>query len=170
MALFPGLRVAPEAAEQDKILAALATTLQAYPLPTSWWREPLPDVVPSLCRDGYERDRDDSQALQAELESGSAGSLWRPSGLRICSERASGGRQPSFYYTSHNPFWLRSLWRKAGTKLGDVHYTYSTCVSYRLSHDDLVDVEISREKTDNFSREHNIILTYTDRYHPRFLP
>ena len=60
-------RVALEATKQTRTLAELATAFQVHPVPISQWKKPLLDGVESLFRDGRSRDRDESQALQAEL-------------------------------------------------------------------------------------------------------
>ena len=60
-------KVALEAAKQTKTVAELAKAYQVHPVQISQWRKQLLDGIESLFRDGRRRDRDDSQALQAEL-------------------------------------------------------------------------------------------------------
>ena len=59
-------RVALEAAKQTKTVAELQN-LPGPPGPDQPVEEATPDGVESLFRDGRRRDRDESQALQAEL-------------------------------------------------------------------------------------------------------
>jgi putative transposase len=59
--------VALEAAKQNRTIAELAQAYQVHPVQISQWRKQLLDGIESLFRDGRRRDRDDSQALQAEL-------------------------------------------------------------------------------------------------------
>src|SRR5262249_8892791 len=58
-------RVALEAAKQTRTLAELWKAFQVHPVQISQWKKQLLDGVESLFRDG--RDRDESEALQAEL-------------------------------------------------------------------------------------------------------
>ena len=60
-------KVALEAAKQTKTVAELATMYRVHPVQISQWKKQLLDGVESLFRDGRRRDRDDGQALQAEL-------------------------------------------------------------------------------------------------------
>jgi putative transposase len=60
-------KVALEAAKQTKTVAELAKTFQVHPVQISQWKKQLLDGVETLFRDGRRRDRDDGQALQAEL-------------------------------------------------------------------------------------------------------
>ena len=60
-------KVALEAAKQTKTLAELAKAFQVHPVQISQWKKQLLDGVESLFRDGRRRDRDDGQAIQAEL-------------------------------------------------------------------------------------------------------
>ena len=60
-------RVALEAAKQTRTLAELATAYQVHPVQISQWKRQLLDGAESLFRDGRRRDRDENQAVQAEL-------------------------------------------------------------------------------------------------------
>jgi putative transposase len=60
-------KVALEAAKQTRTIAELAKAYQVHPVQISQWKKQLLDGAESLFRDGRHRDRDDSQALQAEL-------------------------------------------------------------------------------------------------------
>jgi transposase-like protein len=60
-------RVALEAVKQTKTLAELARTFQVHPVQISQWKKQLLDGVESLFSDGRRRERDESQALQAQL-------------------------------------------------------------------------------------------------------
>ena len=60
-------KVALEAAKQTKTAAELAQTFQVHPVQISHWKKQLLDGVESLFRDGRHRDRDESEALQADL-------------------------------------------------------------------------------------------------------
>jgi putative transposase len=60
-------RVALEAAKQTRTLPELSRAFQVHPVPISQWKKQLLDGVESLFRDGRNRDRDESQAIQAEL-------------------------------------------------------------------------------------------------------
>ena len=60
-------RVALEAAKQTRTLAELSKSFQVHPVQISQWKKQLLDGVESLFRDGRHRDRDESEALQAEL-------------------------------------------------------------------------------------------------------
>jgi putative transposase len=60
-------KVALEAAKQDRTLAELARAYQVHPVQISPWKRQLLDGVESIFRDGRRRDRDEGQALQAEL-------------------------------------------------------------------------------------------------------
>jgi transposase-like protein len=60
-------KVALEAAKQTKTVAELAKTYQVHPVQISQWKKLLLDGVETLFRDGRRREREDGQALQAEL-------------------------------------------------------------------------------------------------------
>jgi putative transposase len=60
-------RVALEAAKQTRTLAELSKSFQVYPVQISQWKKQLLDGVELLFHDGRNRDRDESEALQAEL-------------------------------------------------------------------------------------------------------
>ena len=60
-------RVALEAAKQTKTLAELSSRYQVHSVQISQWKKQLLDGIESLFRDGRRRDRDESQAIQAEL-------------------------------------------------------------------------------------------------------
>jgi putative transposase len=60
-------RVALEAAKQSRTVAELARTYQVHPVQISQWKKQLLDGAESLFRDGRRRERDRTQADQAEL-------------------------------------------------------------------------------------------------------
>jgi len=60
-------RVALEATRQSRPLVELSRAFQMHPVQISQWKKQLLDGVESLFRDGRRHDRDDSQAIQAEL-------------------------------------------------------------------------------------------------------
>jgi len=60
-------KVALEAAKQTRTIAELAAAYQVHPVQISQWKKQLLEGAESLFRDGRCRDRDDSQAVQAEL-------------------------------------------------------------------------------------------------------
>jgi transposase-like protein len=60
-------KVALEAAKQTKTVAELAKTYQVHPVQISQWKKQLLDGVETLFRDGRRREREDGQALQADL-------------------------------------------------------------------------------------------------------
>ena len=60
-------RVALEAVKQTRTLAELSGRYQVHSVQISQWKKQLLDGVESLFRDGHRRDRDESQAIQAEL-------------------------------------------------------------------------------------------------------
>ena len=60
-------KVALEAAKQTKAIAELAKAYQVHPVPISQWKEQLLDGVETLFRDGRQREREEGQAIQAEL-------------------------------------------------------------------------------------------------------
>jgi putative transposase len=60
-------RVALEAAKQTRTVAELAKAYQVHPVPISQWKERILDGAESLFRDGRRREREEGQALQAEL-------------------------------------------------------------------------------------------------------
>jgi transposase-like protein len=59
-------RVALEAAEQTRTLAELSKAFQVHPVQISQWKKHLLDGAESLFGDGRRRERDQSEALQAE--------------------------------------------------------------------------------------------------------
>ena len=60
-------KVALEAARQTRTIAELAKAYQVHPVQISQWKKQLLDGAESLFRDGRRRDRDEGQAVQAEL-------------------------------------------------------------------------------------------------------
>ena len=60
-------KVALEAAKQTRTLAELSAAYQVHSVQISQWRKQLLDGVESLFRDGRRREREEGQALQAEL-------------------------------------------------------------------------------------------------------
>ena len=60
-------RVALEAAMQTKTIAELAKAYQVHPVQISQWKKQLLDGVETIFRDGRQREREEGQALQAEL-------------------------------------------------------------------------------------------------------
>ena len=61
-------RVALEAAaKQTKTVAELAKAYQVHPVQISQWKKQLLEGVETLFRDGRRREREEGQALQAEL-------------------------------------------------------------------------------------------------------
>ena len=60
-------KVALEAAKQTRTAAELAKAYQVHPVQISQWKKQLLDGAESLFRDGRHRDRDDHEAVQAEL-------------------------------------------------------------------------------------------------------
>ena len=60
-------KVALEAAKQTRTAAELAKVFQVHPVQISEWKKQLLDGAESLFRDGRRRDRDEGQAVQAEL-------------------------------------------------------------------------------------------------------
>lgn len=60
-------KVALEAAKQTRTLAELAKAYQVHPVQISQWKKQLLDGVETLFRDGRRGNRDESQAVQAEL-------------------------------------------------------------------------------------------------------
>ena len=60
-------KVALEAVKQTRTVADLAKVFQVHPVQISQWRKQLLDGVESLFRDGRRREREEGQALQAEL-------------------------------------------------------------------------------------------------------
>jgi putative transposase len=60
-------KVALEAAKQTRTIAELAKAYQVHPVQISHWKKQLLDGAESLFRDGRRRDRDENQAVQAEL-------------------------------------------------------------------------------------------------------
>jgi len=60
-------KVALEAVKQTRTLAELARAFQVHPVQISQWKKQLLDGAESLFRDGRRRDRDDHEAVQAEL-------------------------------------------------------------------------------------------------------
>ncbi len=60
-------KVALEAAKQTRTIAELARAYQVHPVQISQWKKQLLDGIDSLFQDGRRHDRDEAQALQAEL-------------------------------------------------------------------------------------------------------
>jgi transposase-like protein len=60
-------KVALEAARQNRTVAELAKSFQVHPVQISQWKKQLLDGAESLFRDGRRREKEDGQALQAEL-------------------------------------------------------------------------------------------------------
>ena len=60
-------KVALEAAKQTRTISELAKTFQVHPVQISQWKKQLLDGVETLFRDGRRREREEGQALQAEL-------------------------------------------------------------------------------------------------------
>jgi putative transposase len=60
-------KVALEAAQQARTVAELAKAYQVHPVQISQWKKQLLDGFESLFRDGRRREREEGQALQAEL-------------------------------------------------------------------------------------------------------
>ena len=60
-------RVALEAAKQTRTIAELAKAYQVHPVQISQWKKQLLDGVETLFRDGRRREREEGQAVQAEL-------------------------------------------------------------------------------------------------------
>ena len=60
-------RVALEAAKQTRTIAELAKAYQVHPVQISQWKKQLLDGAESLFGDGRRRERDESQAIQAQL-------------------------------------------------------------------------------------------------------
>ena len=60
-------RVALEAAKQTRTIAELAKAYQVHPVQISQWKKQLLDGVEALFRDGRRREREEGQAIQAEL-------------------------------------------------------------------------------------------------------
>jgi transposase-like protein len=60
-------RVALEAAKQTKTIAELAKAYQVHPVQISQWKKQLLDGVEALFRDGRRHEREEGQAIQAEL-------------------------------------------------------------------------------------------------------
>ena len=60
-------KVALEAAKQTRTLAELAKAYQVHPVQISQWKKQLLDGAESLFGDGRRRERDESQAIQAQL-------------------------------------------------------------------------------------------------------
>ena len=60
-------KIALEAAKQTKTVAELAKSFQVHPVQISQWKKQLLDGVEALFRDGRRREREEGQALQAEL-------------------------------------------------------------------------------------------------------
>ena len=60
-------KVALEAAKQTRTAAELSKAYQVHPVQISQWKKQLLDGAESLFRDGRPRDRDDHEAVQAEL-------------------------------------------------------------------------------------------------------
>ena len=60
-------RVALEVAKQTRTLAELSKAFQVHPVQISQWKKQLLDGVETLFRDGRQREREEGQAIQAEL-------------------------------------------------------------------------------------------------------
>jgi putative transposase len=60
-------RVALEAAKQTRTVAELARVYQIHPVQISQWKKQLLDGIETIFRDGRQREREEGQALQAEL-------------------------------------------------------------------------------------------------------
>src|SRR5512135_2676164 len=60
-------KVALEAAKQTRTVAELAKMFQVHPVQVSQWKKQLLDGAESLFRDGRRSEREEGQALQAEL-------------------------------------------------------------------------------------------------------
>jgi transposase-like protein len=60
-------KVALEATKQTRTIAELAKAYQVHPVQISQWKKQLLDGVETLFQDGRRRDRDEAQAIQAEL-------------------------------------------------------------------------------------------------------
>ena len=60
-------KVALEAAKQTKTVAELAKAYQVHPVQISRWKKQLLDGAEGLFRDGRKREREEGEAVQAEL-------------------------------------------------------------------------------------------------------
>ena len=60
-------KVALEAAKQTRTLAELSRVYQVHPVQISQWKKQLLDGVEALFRDGRRREREEGEAVQAEL-------------------------------------------------------------------------------------------------------
>ena len=60
-------KVALEAAKQTKTVAELAKASQVHPVQISQWKKQLLDGAEGLFRDGRKREREEGEAVQAEL-------------------------------------------------------------------------------------------------------
>ena len=60
-------KVALEAAKQQKTVGALAKEYQVHPVQISQWKKQLLDGAEGLFRDGRRREREEGEAVQAEL-------------------------------------------------------------------------------------------------------
>jgi putative transposase len=60
-------KVALEAAKQTKTVAELAKSYQVHPVQISQWKKQLLDGAEGLFRDGRKREREEGEAVQAEL-------------------------------------------------------------------------------------------------------
>jgi transposase-like protein len=60
-------KVALEAAKQSRTVAELAKVYQVHPVQISQWKKQLLDGVETLFRDGRRREREEGEAVQAEL-------------------------------------------------------------------------------------------------------
>ena len=60
-------KVALEAAKQTKTVAELAKAFQVHPVQISQWKKQLLDGAEGLFRDGRKREREEGEAVQAEL-------------------------------------------------------------------------------------------------------
>jgi transposase-like protein len=60
-------KVALEAARQTTTVAELAKAYQVHPVQISQWKKQLLDGAEGLFRDGRKREREEGEAVQAEL-------------------------------------------------------------------------------------------------------
>src|SRR4051812_44763498 len=60
-------KVALGAAKQTRTVAELAKAYQVHPVQISQWKKPLLDGAEALFRDGRRREREEGEAVQAEL-------------------------------------------------------------------------------------------------------
>ena len=60
-------KVALDAAKQTRTVAELAKAYQVHPVQISQWKKQLLDGAEGLFRDGRKREREEGEAVQAEL-------------------------------------------------------------------------------------------------------